>query len=529
MAVEYMEKEGIENVNGILFDTDIYQFLMQNAIDKINGIDSGSKEYGLMQLIKLDFLRRLGLFNEAKTLINEIKNSESIYERIVSDIINYQIILIDKNDIDEHFLSDIEQDYDDDYDYDYEDDDYDDDYDYDEEQIDKNSPEYRNLIWKNGGREISEALIDSDVMLFYDAAGNVAEGETVKFRIFAQGKNKDDFVDEVEGQVKNGIVKVKWEVIFKGGKGSNAEEEIEELGYTIPNYYFVVQYGGVENTERSQLLVVRNVVQLQLVDDETEEILSNIKYAISLSDGTVVSGITDDDGYMEKVYLDNFAKIVGIETGTFDFRWKADGSGGIVITGYVGTSSSVTIPEEINGKPVTLIGFEAFAFKGLTSVTIPDSVTDIGPSAFARNRLTSITIPSSVIFIYQNAFAGNRLTSIDIPNSVQAIGDGAFARNRLTDIIIPNSVTAIGSYTFFDNQLTSVTIPDSVTEVWDYAFFGNPLTSITIGSNVSLDNRYKIGIFGANTAFDQTYTGNGSLGGTYIRPNAGSSNWTLRY
>ena len=108
MAVEYMEEKKIENVNGISFDRNIYIFLMQNAIEKINGLKNNSEEYNNMQLIKLDFLRRLGLFGDAKTLIASIKKNESIYQEIVIDIIAYQTALIEKKDTDEHYLAEFE-------------------------------------------------------------------------------------------------------------------------------------------------------------------------------------------------------------------------------------------------------------------------------------------------------------------------------------------------------------------------------------------------------------------------------------
>ena len=121
-----------------------------------------------------------------------------------------------------------------------------------------------------------------------------------------------------------------------------------------------------------------------------------------------------------------------------------------------------------------LIADLAFAYcTGLTSVTIPSSITSIGDYAFAYCKsLTSVTIPNSVTSIGEGAFGGcESLTSVTIPNSVTSIGNDAFAGCfGLTSVTIPNSVTSIGGQAFYGcESLTSVTVP-SHTEIAENAF-----------------------------------------------------------
>ena len=184
------------------------------------------------------------------------------------------------------------------------------------------------------------------------------------------------------------------------------------------------------------------------------------------------------------------------------------------------------------------------AFSGcssLTSITIPDSVTNIGEGAFYDcSSLTSIIIPDSVTSIWRSAFYG--CTSLTImcqtaskPNGwdsywnddcpvvwdcnnnnvaddgyVYAVIDGlryglkdniAFVAEQPSNIseeiiVIPSSVeyngatysvTSIADYTFYNcSSLTSVTIPDSVTSIGSYAFwYCTSLTSITIPDSVT--------------------------------------------
>ena len=124
---------------------------------------------------------------------------------------------------------------------------------------------------------------------------------------------------------------------------------------------------------------------------------------------------------------------------------------------------------------MTSIGFATFAYcSGLTSVTIPNSVTSIGEGAFSDcSGLTSVTIPNSVTSIGRYAFSDcSGLTSVTIPNSVTSIGEGAFCGcSGLTSVTIPNSVTSIGGWAFSRcSGLTSVTIPNSVKYIYSEAF-----------------------------------------------------------
>ena len=135
-----------------------------------------------------------------------------------------------------------------------------------------------------------------------------------------------------------------------------------------------------------------------------------------------------------------------------DFGITQNAQGGVTITIYRGTRKQVVIPQTIEGIRVTEIGDSAFAWSGLTSVTIPNSVTSIGNSAFAWSGLTSVTIGNSVTSIGWSAFANNPLTSITIPNSVTSIGDVAFGGGTITSITIPGNVRA-GTSSFPNNFL----------------------------------------------------------------------------
>lgn len=165
------------------------------------------------------------------------------------------------------------------------------------------------------------------------------------------------------------------------------------------------------------------------------------------------------------------------------------------------------IPEALNGFPVTSIGYWAFyGIEGLTSVTIPNTVTNIEPFAFSRCvGLTSITIPSSVANISYSAFSDCRnLTSLAIPSSMTRVVSGAFSGCDLksvevpgecfgpdfgtaTNLVMTDGTKCIKDYAFWRNpNLISVTIPASVTNVGESAFAGcSRLNSVTMADGMT--------------------------------------------
>ncbi len=124
----------------------------------------------------------------------------------------------------------------------------------------------------------------------------------------------------------------------------------------------------------------------------------------------------------------------------------------VVITLCRKTATSVDIPAQIDGLPVTEIGGSAFEeCNSLKSVTIPSSVTTIDYWAFGNcDSLTKIIIPEGVTIIDRSAFDScENLTSVTLPNSLTKIGETAFAYcYSLSNIKIPNNVTSIGYEAF---------------------------------------------------------------------------------
>ena len=147
---------------------------------------------------------------------------------------------------------------------------------------------------------------------------------------------------------------------------------------------------------------------------------------------------------------------------------------------------------------------------GLTSITIPSSVTSIGDRCFQYcSGLTSVTIPSSVTSLGEGCFAAcSELTSITIPSSVTSLGDYCFyGCYGLTSITIPSSVTSLGNFCFREcSGLETVYFKGKVPENTSQSEI--PTTTIIKVPTEYLQD-YK-GAFGSRYEYISTWNPNGS-------------------
>ncbi|HOC55664.1 MAG TPA: leucine-rich repeat protein [Verrucomicrobiota bacterium] len=217
-------------------------------------------------------------------------------------------------------------------------------------------------------------------------------------------------------------------------------------------------------------------------------------------------------------------------------------AGTITITRGCGCSGALTIPDTIDGLPVTGIADGAFFFcGGLTprSITIPDSVTSIGARAFADcNTLTNVWFGSGVTNIgnaaFQDCFG---LTSVTIPGGVTTIAEGPFRGCRgLTNVTFGNGLTSIGVEAFAGcTSLTRIMFPESLTNLAKGAFEScTSLTGVTIPSGVTYMAAFSfcssltaIYCQGNAPSFDEPRSFEGTYATVYYLP--GTTGWGPTY
>jgi hypothetical protein len=179
-------------------------------------------------------------------------------------------------------------------------------------------------------------------------------------------------------------------------------------------------------------------------------------------------------------------------------------NGTITITQYTGPGGDVTIPNSINGLPVTGIGPAAFyQISSMTSVTIGTNVTTIADNAFFQCiNLAGATIPGSVTNIGQGPFIDcQSLTAISLsaPNSHYSVTNGVLFNKTQTSLIqFPGGIG--GSYT----------LPAAVTNI-GVAFIGNTLTAISVNSSNAYYSSTNGVLFDKSQTFLISYPG-GAVG-----------------
>ena len=161
------------------------------------------------------------------------------------------------------------------------------------------------------------------------------------------------------------------------------------------------------------------------------------------------------------------------------------------ITGYTGGSTTLNIPSYLGGYKVKSIGQSAFYKNSkITTLSIPNSVTEIGNNAFKNCvKLTTVSIGNSVDSMGYDVFSGCvLLNKVTIAYGTSVVGSYAFdGCTSLKSVTIPNTVTKIKNSAFNNcKSLTNISIPNSVKEIWGSAFSNcTNLSTLSLGNGVT--------------------------------------------
>ena len=160
------------------------------------------------------------------------------------------------------------------------------------------------------------------------------------------------------------------------------------------------------------------------------------------------------------------------ETSAEDFTYTGLQDGTIEIQKYNGTAEVVSIPAQIDGKDVSVIGEGCFGNKDkITAVVIPDTVKEIGKKAFINcSSLIDVKMSANIEIIEEFAFSGPQITTIELPDTLNELSRHAFAGCPLTEIVIPLSINEIEEAVFLGCDINALVIPGNVKKIEVGAF-----------------------------------------------------------
>ena len=193
------------------------------------------------------------------------------------------------------------------------------------------------------------------------------------------------------------------------------------------------------------------------------------------------------------------------------YRYNLEMNGTAEITGVNNREiESVEIPAEVDGYPVSAIGYGAFAnCEQLRTVVIPEGVEKITASAFdSCENLKSVSLPDSLVSISGQIFdycpnlkkveispdhpvfavENNALINkqdmtlmryldpenngvYEVEKGIRTIGAEAFSYTKVSSVILPEELRSIGSLAFSGCQnLKEIVIPEGVIRIGNQVF-----------------------------------------------------------
>ncbi len=120
---------------------------------------------------------------------------------------------------------------------------------------------------------------------------------------------------------------------------------------------------------------------------------------ITVDKTTKILAVAYADGYNRSSIAD-FSAIVAPYIDENELRIDESG----IITAYLGSDKSISIPEKVKGTTVTGIGDGVFKNKGLTEAILPTTVTSVGSESFAENPDLKTVMSKGLSDIGERAF-----------------------------------------------------------------------------------------------------------------------------
>ena len=358
-----------------------------------------------------------------------------------------------------------------------------------QETTDTDKPDTGNNVQENAetgvmepGEEAPESIAEEENLEDSEAAMDGAEALEECEQAEENAAFDDGTKDAVQASAEYSDGKFTWVLDGKGTRtitGNNteltenevSESALKNAGIDFSGVNKLVIGKGITGFDEFSMRNLKTCIkELEINGDPGMNLPEFCFDGLDNIENIVISGAVDVPRYM-------FEKCTGLKEVIL--------KNGILSVGeyvFKGCSSlESVIFENVALKKISVDMFSGCS--ALSSIALPDSVTEIEKYAFFETGLRNIQLPEKLTLIGAYAFCNcKNLEQVQLPSQLKELGNGAFSScENLAQIQLPSQLNKLGIDAFRDcTSLDKIDIPAGLKQIEPDTFRNTGLTSVTL-------------------------------------------------
>lgn len=254
-------------------------------------------------------------------------------------------------------------------------------------------------------------------------------------------------------------------------KNEISESALEKAGIDFSRVNKLVIGNGITGFDRWGMWNLKKYIkELEIHGNAGMNMPEQCFYDVPNIESVVISGAVD-------VPRDMFGKCAGLKKVTLKNGVRSIGEDAFRdCSSLEGVIFENTVLEKISDGAF-------WGCSALSSIALPDSVTEIERNAFFETGLRNIQLPEKLTLIGGGAFCNcKNLKQVQLPPQLKELGEGAFFNcENLTQIQLPAQLNKLGTDAFRNcTSLDKIDIPAGLTQIEPDTFCNTGLTSVTL-------------------------------------------------
>ena len=254
-------------------------------------------------------------------------------------------------------------------------------------------------------------------------------------------------------------------------KNEISESALEKAGIDFSRVNKLVIGNGITGFDRWGMWNLKKYIkELEIHGNAGMNMPEQCFYDVPNIESVVISGAVD-------VPRDMFGKCTGLKKVTLKNGVRSIGEDAFRdCSSLEGVIFENTVLEKISDGAF-------WGCSALSSIALPDSVTEIERNAFFETGLRNIQLPEKLTLIGGGAFCNcKNLKQVQLPPQLKELGEGAFFNcENLTQIQLPAQLNKLGTDAFRNcTSLDKIDIPAGLTQIGPDTLCNTGLTSVTL-------------------------------------------------